>query len=123
MTPELENKLRLKYPGIFDNMFNGHIECGDGWYALIDYIAKNIKFHNDKINLLEEELIHFDQIKEKFGALRAYVNYYSDGLFSLINDMEGLSSHICEECGRPGSMSTTGGWMRTRCADHEIKNS
>jgi len=120
MTPELEDKLRELYPSLFNRMVSGYIECGDGWYALIKYICKRLEYENLKLD--DDNKLHFDQIKEKFGTLRVYTNLYTDSTSQVIDTIEGLSAHICEECGRPGNLSSHYGWIRTRCNDHEPKD-
>jgi hypothetical protein len=93
MDQELQNQLFEKYPEIFSNRLKSPtescmsmgIECGNGWYDLINSICqiveslnKNIKDKNRLIAGNNETIIDFkfDQIKEKFGGLRAY---YSGG--------------------------------------------
>lgn len=54
------------------------------------------------------------QVKEKFAGLRFYYSggdNYAAGAVSLA---ESLSYHICEGCGKPGSLRTDG-WNKTEC--------
>lgn len=56
------------------------------------------------------------QVKEKFGGLRFYMNYYVEDLEDLISEAESQSYNICEKCGKPGK-SREGGWIVTLCDD------
>ena len=70
------------------------------------------------------------QVKEKYGTLRMYFSDY--GVFSkdkhsvdvdigtLEDVLDVASSHICELCGRPGTLRD-GGWVVTRCDECEAK--
>jgi len=70
------------------------------------------------------------QVKEKYGTLRMYFSDY--GVFSkdkhsvdvdigtLEDVLDEASSHICELCGRPGTLRE-GGWVVTRCDECEAK--
>lgn len=65
------------------------------------------------------------QAKEKFGGLR-YACSVPDltdedrALFYTVKShFEALSLRICEVCGQPGS-PIPGGWIRTRCEEHNV---
>ena len=75
MNQDLQDKLIEKYPEQFKNL--KWIEIDDGWYDLLDrlcYLIKNELDHKARIN---EPLKDFgwQQIKEKFGGMRIYVDY------------------------------------------------
>ena len=59
------------------------------------------------------------QVKEKFGGLRFYVNSATEEMYRLISEAESQSYEICEECGKPGTLSQKikGGWMKTLCLE------
>jgi hypothetical protein len=132
MREDLDKKLCEKYPEIFKNrnapktqtaMCWG-FECGDGWYDLIDVLCHNIQHHINWKNQFPEEKIDqvvASQVKEKFGGLRFYTDYYSDDIISgMIAMAESMSYRICEECGDRGKMRG-GGWVRTLCDKHAAK--
>ena len=66
MSPELTDQLINKYPDQFKNLT--YIECGDGWYNLLDSLCATIQNQiernakNDKPNIF-----FWSQLKEKFG--------------------------------------------------------
>lgn len=54
------------------------------------------------------------QVKEKFGQLRLYMNYYVKEIEELITEAEVKSGKTCEDCGTPGELRE-GGWLVTLC--------
>ena len=89
--------------------------------------------------------VHFEQIKEKFGSLRIYlsinishddqtaVDHYKvndelnaefDTFSEVINRMQSFierkSEQVCESCGQPGQLYSTG-WWKTLCPVHAQK--
>ena len=90
------------------------IECGEGWkhlyQPLIDYIEEYNKTHEEKME------IH--QIKEKFGGLRFYVNFYDDKLRDMIRYAEAKSYNTCEVCGKHiDKLITENCWIYAECED------
>jgi hypothetical protein len=87
------------------------IETGDGWYDLIDKMMQ-------EISDLKKPDFCFTQIKEKFGTLRVYTNYYYEDVEAIIEKYEAISAVTCEVCGKPGTIND-GGWLRVRCEEHK----
>jgi len=131
MDQQLQNQLFEKYPEIFSNRLKSPTEscmsmgigCGNGWYDLINSICqiveslnKNIKDRNRLIAGNNETIIDFkfDQIKEKFGGLRAYYSGGNDYIRGLVSMAETMSYKICEVCGNKGKPNK-GGWISTLC--------
>jgi hypothetical protein len=138
MDQKLENQLLEKYPEFFSNILKSPtescistgIECGNGWYDLIDLICykvenlnKNIKDRNRLIAGNNEEIIDFkfDQIKEKFGGLRAYYSGGDHYIRGLVSMAEMMSYKICEVCGNRGKPNKSG-WISTLCDSCRGKN-
>lgn len=95
-------------------------EHGDGWCELIETLCARLD------TILQEEpgaLIKVKQVKEKFGGLRFYYNLsgasdeLADGIRQAVELAAQASSHICERCGRPGSVETNAGWLSALCAN------
>ena len=144
MTPELENKLYLKYPRIFgrkdlpmsQTCMCWGIAVDDGWYNILDTLCGQIQQYIDWENCEGQyesqkkwrtpnedgsyenvPQVLAEQVKEKFGALRFYAlggNEHTGGLIAMA---EAISARTCETCGAPGRL-TTGGWVKTLCAEH-----
>jgi len=125
MTPKLEQKLFKKYPKIFrqkdlsmqETCMCWGIDCGDGWYWLLDQLCHTIQNylkHNTHLKLPQLEAT---QVKEKYGGLRFYTNYSDRLIDGMIWLAESMSYHICESCGSTDNVRLTKGWIKARCAD------
>jgi hypothetical protein len=118
--------------------------CGDGWLLLLDklcwQISSHIRSKNESIEWYEKSeaervkkgeppgekppwiteritKFRFDQVKEKFGALRIYSSGGDEEIRAMIGFAETLSRYICEECGKFDTTvgSTTKGWIHSIC--------
>jgi len=137
MQENLQNTLYSKYPKIFrqkdldmrQTALCWGLDCGQGWYTLLDELCGEIQNHidneNENIKYKKErgELppdapnfpqVEATQVKEKFGGLRFYVNYYDDFICGAISMAESMSYRICEKCGNPGKPNEEG-WIITLC--------
>jgi hypothetical protein len=134
MKQELQDQLIAKYPKIFKYL--GYIDCGDGWYTLIDTLCDSIQRlidHSESI-LPDEWVAHAVkqglsevpdpieqvvalQVKEKFGGLRFYVHGGNEYILGMIRMTERLSMATCEVCGNPG-LRRSGNWILTLCDEH-----
>ena len=127
MSPELESRLYEKYPEIFrqkdlpvtDSAMGWGIDCGDGWFTIIDLLCNNIQHHLKYHPELKQ--VEAAQVKEKFGQLCFYTDGSDEYVTGLINMAESISAHTCEICGAPGKTYRKG-WHVTRCIEHAVKN-
>ncbi len=118
MSPDLQQKLRDAYPQLFIYPYPHHhihspyglfgIECGDGWYGILDDLAKAIVAKSKRPPVIT-------QIKEKFGTLRFYVDAASDEVWDLIDAAEKKSATVCERCGKSGVLRADRSWIATLC--------
>lgn len=123
MNAELTKKLFDKYPKIFKDkdasmrttcMCWG-IETGDGWFWLLDNLCASLQGTTDNCNPPHPQVIAV-QVKEKFGALRYYVQGATDIQYGRIELAERMSHSICEDCGSTSAkLRTRNGWQSTRC--------
>ena len=115
-------ELLKKYPEFFDwvkdkdpkapiHSIQLGIECGDGWYDLLDSLMESIKGYCSANKI---PFIQITQIKEKYGGLRFYYNGGNDIIFGMTWFSEDLSLKTCETCGRPGELRP-GNWFVTSC--------
>lgn len=81
---------------------------GDGWYDIIDRLSEKLMAFKSDIDL------EATQVKEKFGSLNFYLNYYNDEIDTVLGDASAESVRTCEICGAPGKMRDNG-WMRCKC--------
>lgn len=149
MRPELEKKLFEISPDFFssrdlpetESLMCFGCECGDGWYAILEELARKMAFLNGVAKSYGVRVCA-DQIKEKFGDLRVYwrlrslepgmedqmVSTDEDGLRELENLVEDAigtavaqSEHTCEWCGkgkdRMEEIITMSGWIQHLCRD------
>ena len=125
MKQELDELLCTKYPKMMVNRNSPMqetcmcwgFECGDGWYNILNQLMGNIQHHIDWRNKKEEVVaqVTLDQVKEKFGGLRFYINAGSDQIHTRIREAEDESYLTCEKCGEPGEHRTDRGWWTTLC--------
>lgn len=57
------------------------------------------------------------QIKEKFGALRVYLDKSNDVLNARVLQAESESYKSCRDCGEPGKLRSEG-WLKVVCDQH-----
>jgi hypothetical protein len=109
MSPEKVKALEDKYQ--FFRPERG-VECGDGWYKIIDRLCDSLS----DVNLKGAKIII---VKEKFGGLRVGLssigmeNYPTVAL--AIKRAEENSCKVCEECGQRGRTRNINGWLETLC--------
>ena len=100
----------------------------EGWSDLINEAYNLIEVFNTK-----EQSIDVSQVKEKFGTLRIYIDNHikviKDGtdIVQMVDDsifrdvlsqmyiIELKSAHICEFCGKEGSVKDRDGWYKCMC--------
>lgn len=124
MSPELDQALCSRYPRIFANrhadplttcMTRG-FECEDGWYALIDALCAALQHETDKCGAPQ---VVAQQVKEKFGSLRFYVDGASEVQRELIKQAGTDWASVCEICGARAELrEVVASWVPARCAVH-----
>lgn len=117
---EMKEEFYTKYPLLFPN---GEPRCGFscdvGWKNILDDAFRKLHYFlictQEAYPDYQNECV-VDQIKEKFGGLRLYLNggYEADIVNDIIVDVEELSLRTCEFCGAPG-YPRKGGWIKTKC--------
>jgi hypothetical protein len=89
--------LVLKYPEFFKKCET--IDCGPGWYKLIEILTEKII----KICKREQiENVYPIAIKEKFGSLRYFLSSENDEINDLIDEAIKDSESTCTQCGKEG---------------------
>ena len=88
----------------------------DGWFELIKELSENIDKELKKLQKDKIKNFQVDQVKEKFGGLRFYVNFApSNKIRKLIEVAERNSYEICEYCGKKGKLRGDLCWVLTLC--------
>lgn len=111
--PTVDDLLK-KHPSLYDGL--PYIECGSGWYQILENLSQEI----EAILVKDPSLgpVKVGQIKEKFGGLRYYLDEGgSPEIYKAIEKAEKLSEYTCEVCGEPGK-SRQGGWIKVLCNAH-----
>lgn len=122
MNQKLTNQLYEKYPDFFadrtrpmnETCMCWGFDCGNGWYDILDEMCGEI----EEVFKQEPDLrgvLRAVQVKEKFGTLRVYTNYYHEKISDIINKAEEKSENVCEICGQPGKLLTEGWIFSVRC--------
>jgi hypothetical protein len=117
----IEERLRERHPNLMRDVTCGCF-CGEGWFDLIDSLLTDIE------SLNQDKSIKVNQIKEKFGGLRIYLNHYGEDMTiasrisDLINIARAASTTTCESCGTWVKTGPTSGypnkhWIKTYCPD------
>lgn len=76
----------------------------DGWrIAFGEQFCADIQHELDKLKPETAADFRVLQIKEKFGQLRFYTNWVTDGIDEVIRRYENLSEHTCIGCGAPAT--------------------
>lgn len=87
------------------------VQCvGKGWEHLVRRV------YNAKIGMGVS--LGIIQVKEKYGGLRIYTEYYMKEIEDVIREVGEESFTVCEECGNTGTLVKRNGWYRTRCETH-----
>jgi len=122
MEIQREQELFRRYPRIFseralaatETAMNRGVEAGNGWFDLLDGLCATLQQDVDERDTPQ---VVASQVKEKLGSLRFRVRSADDRQMGMIALAEALSTRVCEECGRPGTMAHEG-WKGTRCGLH-----
>ena len=125
MNQDFDTQLCANYPKIFTNndIQTFGIECGDGWYKILDALCGNILHDNLSNTPIPNEIqqVVVSQVKEKFGALRFYYDGGDEVIEGMVRLAETMSECTCETCGGPGKLRGTK-WMYTACDNHAKDN-
>jgi hypothetical protein len=121
MRPDLDAALVRDFPNLYRDRHGDTREtrmcdgfsCGDGWEPLIRRMSERIEPFCVNTNL------HCAQVKEKFGALRVYLEgtgLIPDEVEAAVDAAALESQRTCEECCAPGIPRGVV-WILTLCAD------
>ncbi len=83
---------------------------GKGWEPLVRAV------YNAKVGI--GSTVGIIQVKEKWGGLRIYTDYYDSQLEEVIMRVSQESLTICEQCGAPAGLVKKGTWYLTLCEEH-----
>jgi hypothetical protein len=112
-------------PQLFYNRENNkyairyEIETPNGWFEPVFNLCKKLE---GLISSLPPEVDRkefvADQIKEKFGALRFYMDHSTEEMKIAIALANAICKNTCQDCGNDGATLTNiNRWYRTLCKD------
>ncbi len=133
MHKDLQMKLVQKHPELYTELGGRGIECGNGWYVLLDMMSDELADCGVAIQYI--------QIKQKFTELVVYWQLSNDSYYpyleqvhtdravgtAIVNKYERLALMTCELCGffSEGEdliAAPLPGWRRTLCSScHETQ--
>lgn len=96
------------------------LEINDGWLPIVAELLKGVEEEVLRLKSLgrkDDTLPLLAQVKEKFGALRIYIDHPTEVTRELVAIAEGKSLKTCELCGEPGR-AIRAGWIQTLCDKH-----
>ncbi len=98
MSPELQEVLFVRHGRILGRMreSGADIECGDGWFDVLDVLCARLQFHTDTDGAPQVVAV---QVKEKAGALRFYAEGADEMHGGMIDVAQAMSEHFCQSCG------------------------
>lgn len=76
-----------------------------------------IESFEPRIQELKAEIPTIQQVKEKFGGLRFYMDGGTPEMRNYVRFAESMSMHTCECCGASGEPRNNG-WVKTLCEKH-----
>lgn len=114
MRKELESKLYSAFPDLYARLQYKQIECHDGWYNIIYRLSTNIANIVSESENMDPKAYTVYQVKEKWGALRIYMNKSSTEIQQAIDKAQKESLSTCETCGGEGTLLENG-FCRTTC--------
>lgn len=89
----------------------------DGWFDILWRLCEDLEPLVAALEKQTERPFEVLQVKEKFGALRFYVNHANDAIRQRIEVAQQESFRTCEICGKPGARRE-GSLIKTLCDQH-----
>ncbi len=115
------NYLKETYPLTFKPLH--HIECEDGWFDILETLAKGTEPIIQSLPFRPNEIEHyFEQIKQKYGDLRCYFSTDNYAVETLIITAERQARVTCEMCSSVGELRGDISWIQVLCTTCNDKN-
>ena len=85
----------------------------DGWrIAFGEQMCEELEQELEKIG--KQDKWRIMQLKEKYGFLHLYANWYTENINKIISKYEDISKKICINCGEPATQISMG-WISPYC--------
>jgi hypothetical protein len=87
------------------------VQCvGKGWEKLVRKVYNAKEGLGIPLGIID--------VKEKWGGLRIYTDYYVKEIEEVIKEIGEESLKICETCGASAGLVKKGTWYQTLCEEH-----
>ena len=106
---DLYERLQQRYPKNFETCYD--FSSPEGWDDIVEKLTGMVVALQPDIKI--------QQVKEKFGGLRYYVDSATEEVNFLIETAEDASERTCQVCGQPGGMVEKNYWVATLCEKHK----
>lgn len=126
MNKENTDKLLKRFPHLYRGYYLPKtktcmcwgFDVGDGWFKIIWKLSLKLEKILNDLRPVFKDTFMVDQVKEKFGTLRFYVNREDDTFNRITNAIgmaEQASGQTCENCGKGGKLRQNFGYLSTLC--------
>ena len=112
MDPLLQKQIFDISPCYSKNCKDMGIQCGDGWFNIIDKLNFKITKYLNKYSIKNFKI---EGIGEILGGLKIDTNIKDDTIEEFINEAIMDSYNTCEYCGEKASSYNISGWIITLC--------
>ena len=104
-----------KVPDNYDYEYTEYDNLVPGWQiGFGKLLLEDLKIACLKTGWLHK--LHIEQLKEKYGSMRMYINYAPKKVNDVIRDYEYISQYICGQCGSiHGCVINNRGWYFPLC--------
>ena len=109
-------RLRALWSMEIDEERDAMDDMPEGWkIAFGDLMFEELDEAIFRENLQDDFVV--EQVKEKFGGLRFYVNVANESIWDIIDKYEAISEHVCIECGKPDVPMLNTAWISPMCPE------
>lgn len=120
MDQSLLEKLYSRYPNLYRT--KPALACGNGWFHLIDKYSNKLEALVTKLEDPFREGSYLTYAKEKYGELSIFLHGGTPEMYTVVEELEAASAHICEVCGSQGKLRPDRGWILTLCDTHDAED-
>ncbi len=118
MSPELQKRLTEAHPELYRHELPFGIECGDGWFDILDQLSCTLEDIARDTPKNSEQYPFATQVKSKFAFLCWYGENLTDEMAAAIEEASQRSNVTCEICGKPGAVVQKKRWYVVCCKEH-----
>lgn len=117
MRESLKAQIKLKYPISCRGSDLPTLNCGDGWFELIDSLLNELEpiaLVMKQQGTIELGLPKLFYIEPDRGSMKVAMDNINNAMDELIEKYQEKSESVCEACGSPGTVNGHG-WVEVLC--------